>query len=327
MAPDMVSDLCGCAFMEEPSASPSISAPTSIPSPSPTRRAPGPGICFSGEMSVQVKGKGFLSMYDLQLGDEVLTGDDRYEPVYSFGHHQPTQEAHFLQVRLLSSSSKLRHPPLEISRDHMVFVDGKSYPIPASRLKKGDRCILSGNESWATVTEIKQVVRKGVYAPFTVSGTIVVNGVLASSYVGFQDSSVLRLGDINTPLTYQWLAHAFEAPHRLVCLLGWCNTETYTPEGISTWVDLPHQLSLWWVHRQDSTNDHGVDFLGVLLLVPFLAVFGSLWLVERSLSWGMELFRDGFDWAKWSVTMVWWSPPLFWCFFFLLWVEVSLPKF
>ena len=41
----------------------------------------------------------------------------------------------------------------------------------------------------------------------------------------------------------QWMAHAFNAPHRMVCALSFeiCENETYT-DGISDWVYDPLRL-------------------------------------------------------------------------------------
>lgn len=58
--------------------------------------------------------------------------------------------------------------------------------VPARQLRPGD-CILSAGQqgsgqAGARVTDIQHVVLPGRVAPFTMHGTLVVDGVLASSY-------------------------------------------------------------------------------------------------------------------------------------------------
>jgi Hint module len=87
--------------------------------------------------------------------------------------------------------------------------------VRASQVKVGDRL---GNRK---VTDIISVERHGAYAPFTMSGDIVVSGVRASNYV-----AVLTHSAVNQ----SGASHAFLALRRLVCTfnLGYCEKETYT---------------------------------------------------------------------------------------------------
>jgi hypothetical protein len=193
-------------------------------------------------------------MKNLQLGDEVLVSleDEIYEPVYSFGHRHTKLQAEYLQFY----PSKL-----ELSSDHMLFLE-KEGAVPSSVVELGDRLV--GGEP---VSGIRTVVRKGVYAPFTPSGTIVVNGVLASSYIAFQDSHSLIIGPFS--LSHQWLAHTFQFPYRVWCYhLGSC-TEEHLPvtTGISLWVDRPLNTCLWFLKQH--------VFIKCTLLLP-LFVFGCI---------------------------------------------------
>lgn len=117
---------------------------------------------------VQVKGKvGTTTLIkDLKVGDEVLDAFENYVPVYSFGHRHEYVEGEFLQF--LPSG-------LEMSKDHMVGVGGRF--IPASLVQIGDQ-LESANGHVMTLESIQTVRRQGVYAPFTTSGTILVNNVI-----------------------------------------------------------------------------------------------------------------------------------------------------
>mmetsp|Transcript_2264 Transcript_2264/g.5289 ORF Transcript_2264/g.5289 Transcript_2264/m.5289 type:complete len:182 (-) Transcript_2264:9-554(-) len=159
-------------------------------------------ICFSGRSQVEVQGRGQVDMKDLKIGDLVLVENNKFEPVYSFGHINHSTETEYLQIFTQSS----RHP-LEMSSDHMVFVEGRR-SVPASSVQVGDKLIVGTDSHTLTkVVTIKEIVRRGMYAPFTKSGTIVVNGILASCFVSFQGKEYLHIGDVATPLSYHWLAH------------------------------------------------------------------------------------------------------------------------
>ena len=221
-------------------------------------------------------------MKDLQLGDRVLVATNNtsyYEPIYSFGHRLNSVFAEYLVV--LPSE-------LEISKDHMVFVEGGA-AVPAGNLVVGDRL-----ENGEMITAIKTVQRLGIYAPFTPSGAIVVNGVRASSFVAFQASPYLKVGSLVTPLTYQWLAHTFEAPHRIWCMhLGsggggggrsinrQCMTERYTDTGISSWVQAPLILSRWLLERHSVAT--AILLLPLIMMASIVLVLESVFFVKPPL--------------------------------------------
>eukprot|EP00547_Thalassionema_nitzschioides_P003168 CAMPEP_0194211888 /NCGR_PEP_ID=MMETSP0156-20130528/11295_1 /TAXON_ID=33649 /ORGANISM="Thalassionema nitzschioides, Strain L26-B" /LENGTH=899 /DNA_ID=CAMNT_0038939575 /DNA_START=94 /DNA_END=2790 /DNA_ORIENTATION=+ len=207
------------------------------PAPAPVPGGPLTGLCFPGKATCEVLGKGQVPMKDLKLGDLVSIEGETYEKVYSFGHYSPYVQAEYLQ---LSTASR----KLEISKDHMVFVEG-GRSLPASSIKLGDKIETSSGE-YNAVESIEKVVRQGAYAPFTTSGTIVVNGVKASSFVSFQGSETLLIGGVDSRLTYQFLAHSFEMPHRVWCsYFSSCSVEYYTEGGVSTWVSLPYHVAKW----------------------------------------------------------------------------------
>lgn len=237
------------------------STPTRAPSQAPV---PGPATggfaCFPGDAHCQVEGQGDVLMQNVKLGDKVLVEGDKYEPVYSFGHYDPKIRTEFL--RLITTG-----PPLEITSDHMLFVAG-GRAVPAGSVKIGDELELAGGER-VTVKSVRRVTKKGAYAPFTPSGTIIVNDLKASSFVAFQDSATLQIAGYDTGVSFQWCALAFEAPHRFWCnYVSSCTTEDYTAEGVSTWVAQGHQLFLWFF------DQHPV--VSFLLLLPTVTVFTML---------------------------------------------------
>ena len=121
----------------------------------------------------------------------------------------------------------------------------------------------------ATVTDIHVVSKQGAYAPFTASGTVIVNGVKASSFIAFQGSESLVVAGVKTGLTFQFLAHTFEGPHRVWCeYMSKCDDERYSEEGISLWVDIPHKAGVWFVNQNGAVM--------CVLLVPVLVCVAIL---------------------------------------------------
>jgi Hint module len=196
-------------------------------------------LCFPGDATCDVQGKGEVMMRNLKLGDKVRVQGGKYEPVYSFGHHAPHMTNRY--IKLVTSDRSL-----EVSKDHLVFVEG-GRSVPASSIKVGDKLQLADGEL-VSVVAIALTSKQGAYAPFTASGTVVVNGVTTSSFVSLQGSENLTIGGIDTGLSYHFLSHAFEAPHRLWCqYVSACTKETYTPEGISLWAAAPHKWFRWYL--------------------------------------------------------------------------------
>ena len=171
-------------------------------------------FCFSGNMEVDVLGKGKVAMKALQVGDFVKNGNDKaYEQVYAFGHHVPKKHTQFVQLH-----TSLGTPPLEMTGEHMVFVEGKINPIRADSIKVGD--ILQAQDNTAVVEKIQLFTREGIYNPLTSSGTIQVNGITTSNYISFQKENneyVVLQGGIQTPLSHHDFAHHAMAPFRFYC--------------------------------------------------------------------------------------------------------------
>ena len=274
---------------------------TATPSMAPTRRQT--KFCFSHASTVDIEGKGATAMRDVQIGDRVLTANRVYESVYSFGHRAEEQTTKFLQLHVVpndddndnhnrNKNNNTGLSFLELTDEHMLFVEGYQQPIPASWVKEGDRVHwISKNddgEQLVTVKDIRQIVRKGSFAPFTPSGTIVVNELLASTFVGFQDSPVLKIGGYQTSIPYQTLAHLFETPHRLICANPvlfdkMCRFEAYSSGGVSQWVYLPLQFTLWLVQHLDEEKSVFAPalFCGLAIVaIPFIAVLLALRFVE-----------------------------------------------
>lgn len=242
-----------------------INAPTLL-STSPPSMAPTPPTepsCFSGWNTVEVKDMGHIQIAHLKIGDHVRTSDGQFTQVYGFGHMDPAKEAVFLQIFFDGYIGKREHYMnassfvLEISPRHLLMMDisNQKYPIRASEVIVGDK--LSG----LTVNKISPIRLRGVYAPLTFSGDLVVSGVHVSNYV-----NVL---EYNAWIQNQHaLGHALFFPQRMFCnnLIEICKKEKcINGYGYTAYVVVRGSLII----NQLGTFDFGMimSYLEIVMLV------------------------------------------------------------
>ncbi|XP_059168424.1 uncharacterized protein LOC131950339 [Physella acuta] len=140
--------------------------------------------CFP-EFSVVILENGdVVRMKNLNTGMRVLAFDKNkglfYDEIYMFGHRE-----HGVMSKFVVIHSKTSH--LTISPEHLILCkkNGIERFVSAKNVKVGDE-ILTKSELgfvWSSVADVTYRVDRGLYAPFTRSGTIVVDGVVASCYI------------------------------------------------------------------------------------------------------------------------------------------------
>lgn len=219
------------------------------------------GFCFSGVDTVEVENIGTIQIKNLKIGDFILVAPDKYEPVYSFGHRNDELETEFLSIVTRNGAK------LEITKDHLVFID-RDVSVPASDLKQEMQLLHSGEMT--SIKSIKTVNRRGLYAPFTPSGKLVVNGFDVSSFVAINGLATVKLFGIE--LHYQTISSLFESPRRLVChVFGKCTEETYNEDGISTWHSVALKAYQWLLNQNTVTFHLGFTF--AFLVVGLVSAF------------------------------------------------------
>jgi len=241
------------------------------PSQSPTGESDDDKECFSSEMEVVVQGKGPVKMELLQVGDFVKSGNgEMYERVYAFAHRVPQKHAEFLQFHTTAGA------PLEMTRGHLVFVNGKTNPVRADSIRVGD--FLQAESSNAVVEKISVVNRNGIYNPLTSSGTIQVNGISASTFISFQKESneyVELEGNVGQLLSHHMLAHRAVTPFMMYCTtLPFCDeANNAMPMYVSKGMDLIEwslqqhisvQLMMWVSFR--------LTFLALILMMSMTVI-------------------------------------------------------
>lgn len=202
--------------------------------------------CFSSETTVEVLHKGPKPMKDLQRGDQILTKSGYYESVYAFGHYDVTTKAQFLQIYTTQQNSNYTNmnniAPLEITGEHLIYLQGKRNPVRADSIKVGDILVSQQpqpQDTPAVITKISTIERIGLYAPLTQSGNLIVNGLKTSAYISLQDSGI-EYGMFNnkngqTPHASIFAQHDFIhwtfSIFRIMCMNNEAYCESYNDNG------------------------------------------------------------------------------------------------
>ena len=152
-------------------------------------------------------------MDQLHIGDQVMTSAG-FEAIYLFGAQDSSRLAPFIVIE--TGLHKI-----EMSADHFIRVlsSGVEHFKRASQVSIGDTiwATSGGSLKPIAVTAMSQTVQMGLFNPYTPSGTIVVNDVLASVYSRwFLDDVCNLLGCVaHLPTLYQ----AVMMPARVMCFL------------------------------------------------------------------------------------------------------------
>jgi len=146
----------------------------------------GISLCFPAHATVMTP-TGPKAMKDLAVGDTVRVvtpaGKVEWSQTCGWLHREPSKVASY--QRITTSRRQLM-----VSAAHLMAVvrGGQMEFVPAGEVGVGTTVLVCDSSATATaiwgnqVTRVETVQAQGVYAPLTVSGTIVVDGVAASCY-------------------------------------------------------------------------------------------------------------------------------------------------
>lgn len=154
------------------------------------------GGCFSANDVVETLTRGTQKMTDIRIGERILALDPLtnrlvYSEVLMFLDWDPMARRPFLEVSTTSGRT------LTVTASHLVLTGSvnASRTVFAERLSIGDVLLVRKNDNSSEVTEdrivrIEPVVRTGIYAPLTTTGTVVVDDVVASCYAVVDSQSL-----------------------------------------------------------------------------------------------------------------------------------------
>uniref|UniRef100_A0A914RB27 Uncharacterized protein n=1 Tax=Panagrolaimus davidi TaxID=227884 RepID=A0A914RB27_9BILA len=151
-------------------------------------------LCFSGDTTVEtVKGKK-IRMDELTVGEWILSGDSNggelgHSKVNSWIHKKPNQVAEFLMFTLENGQT------LKITKKHYIYKGNcqnvnnsasNSYEMAYAENVSIRDCLFSLNQRKqlieTRISRIELIKEKGIYAPLTENGNLIVNGIFASCY-------------------------------------------------------------------------------------------------------------------------------------------------
>jgi hypothetical protein len=176
------------------------------------------GGCFPADATVQLSSGSIVPMLKLKIGDKVLASDGWYSEVYVMSHQDPTSIMEFVQLKLQNHTIEAtagHFLPVSRSCDHLVE------DTRASDVTQG-MClfVLTAGQmkEMQPVLSKQHVIKQGVYNPFTMHGTIAVNGVVASSHSDwFLDGLAEYFGRTHLlPTVYQAVLAPARGLYRLV---------------------------------------------------------------------------------------------------------------
>lgn len=142
--------------------------------------------CFPANAAV-IGRMGPIRMEDVRLGDE-LQCQEGFSPVIAMLHRSGTKMT-YLRIHH-------EHGSLAVSADHLVYTchakKGTEARVwrwaPAARLRCGD--MISMDMEATSVLNLSISMESGVFAPLTLNGTLLVDGILCSCFSPPQDLSL-----------------------------------------------------------------------------------------------------------------------------------------
>ncbi|XP_068683033.1 uncharacterized protein [Montipora capricornis] len=193
------------------------------------------GGCFPESAKVVDKNGFRKTMDSLQSGEYIQVidnGEICLEPVITFIHRQPEVLQEFLSITTATNKN------LKITEDHLLFVKrkGQARAIPARDIEIGDTLYVRENNilTTDTVQAIISVYEKGVYAPVTLSGSILVNDVHTSCYF-----------DV---LSHEWSHRAMGAARAMYHVSPWMVewiSGVGEKNGFPGWCRVAHKMLTW----------------------------------------------------------------------------------
>ena len=175
------------------------------------------------------------TMNELKVGDYVLTGKGTCEQVYTMYHWDKEEPTEYLQISTATTTKPdptatndvIEHiidddhdDPIELTGNHLIYLYDKSQPpVPASDISVGD-VLVDVHGQPRVVVDIRTIVRNGYYAPLTTDGTIVVNGIVSSTYISASSKQYLTIGNTDI-ISYHDLLHGLVTPFRFLCSMDY----------------------------------------------------------------------------------------------------------
>lgn len=154
--------------------------------------------CFPAGATVKSYDGLVVRMEDLAIAEKIAIGGGEHSDVFFFGHRSSEHTSEFVSIQHSGSNG-----PLRISPNHYLYVDGKLRT--ARSVRPGHRLRGADGEDTLFVLNVKREELRGLYAPTSMHGELLVDGIVVSSY---------------TDVMHPGLAHKLLHPLRLLYRYG-----------------------------------------------------------------------------------------------------------
>lgn len=179
--------------------------------------------CFPAHATVERHDGLVVTMEELAYAEKIAIGAGQQSDVFFFGHRSSDDVAEFVSIRHASTVK-----PLLLSAQHYLYVNGKL--TTAETVRPGDRLRGPDGEDDLFVTEVDREQHRGLYAPTSIHGDLLVDGVVVSSY---------------TSAIHPGLAHKLLHPLRLLYRYGFDSVVSrFTMLHERSWEHLPRALGI-----------------------------------------------------------------------------------
>eukprot|EP00092_Neocalanus_flemingeri_P071049 GFUD01087279.1.p1 GENE.GFUD01087279.1~~GFUD01087279.1.p1 ORF type:complete len:286 (-),score=37.20 GFUD01087279.1:79-936(-) len=140
--------------------------------------------CFPGSSVLTLRSGIRKNMTEIQIDDEVLVhGLGIFQPILGFLDLNHGKETDFIHIKTNMSTA------ISLTPSHIIFTqsteEGKMIKKYAGKVMLGDVIFNAEQGKNAEVIKISKFSSVGYYAPLTKSGTLVVDGYLASCYASY----------------------------------------------------------------------------------------------------------------------------------------------
>lgn len=150
---------------------PSTSGPVTVPAPEPSPESD--AVCFPGSARVHMADGDVIAMDALEGGMRVMHDERRSSSqVFLFTHRRPDVSSWFYKLSTASGHA------VSMSGNHYLYAN--DVMTSADAVKVGDVLrTVAGNSA---VVSVDMVLGKGLYAPHSMNGDLVVDGIVVSGY-------------------------------------------------------------------------------------------------------------------------------------------------
>lgn len=140
---------------------------------SPTPPPDSSAVCFPGDALVNLEDGSSIRMSELSIGQKVAVGGGQFSDVFAFTHADNKRKYSFVRIDTSGGRS------LIATDSHFIYLNGIMKPAGSARV--GDY-LVRDDGSHDDVVVVGRETRSGLYNPQTISGDIIVNGFLSSTY-------------------------------------------------------------------------------------------------------------------------------------------------